>query len=60
MTEIEGLLSTDLISTMDRFDNSRLVTILQRAKIKEGAYNVVRSIFSGSIQLPLSFKAQFL
>lgn len=60
MTEMEGFLSTDLIFTMDRFGNSRQVTSLQRAKIKEGAYNVVTSIFSGSIQLPLSFQAQFL
>lgn len=60
MTGMEGLLIADLISIIDGPANSRQVTRLLRAKIKEGVYNVVTSIFSGSFQFPLSFQTQFL
>ena len=60
MTGMEGLLSTDLISIIDGAGNSRQVTRLLSAKIEEGIYNVVTSIFSGLFQVPLSFQTQFL
>lgn len=56
MTGMEGLLSADVISIIDGAANSRQVTRHLRAKIKEGVYNVVTSIFCGSFQLPLSFQ----